>query len=129
MKMMKKIVTGFATASAMMLGAATLPLIAPNFAISQAVAADAKTLTDQAKSSGAVGERADGYLGVVSSASSELQAAVDEINIRRKAVYARLAQQQNVSISVVAALSGEKLIGKAPSGQKIMSSSGSWTTK
>lgn len=127
--MIKKLMAGFAGGAALVLGAATLPLIAPNFAISEAVAADAKTLVDQAKASGKVGERADGYLGVVSSAPSELQAAVDEINIRRKAVYSRLAEQQNVSVSVIAALSGEKLMGKAAPGEKIMTASGSWTTK
>ena len=70
----------------------------------------AKSIVDQAKTSGTVGERLDGYLGLVSgSASASVQAAMNEINIRRKSVYTKLARAQNVSVEVVAALSGEKL--------------------
>ena len=87
----------------------------------------AKTVVDQAKMDGLVGERLDGYLGLVdASASADVQAAMNEINIRRKSVYTKLARAQNVSVEVVAALSGEKLTGKALPGQKIMLTEGVW---
>lgn len=87
----------------------------------------AKAIVDQAKMDGLVGERLDGYLGLVdASASADVQAAMNEINIRRKSVYTKLARAQNVSVEVVAALSGEKLTAKALPGQKIMLGDGVW---
>ncbi len=91
--------------------------------------ADAKSTVDAAKARGEVGERIDGYLGVVSSASADVRAAVDEINIGRKTVYRNLARDQNVEIKVVARLTGEKLIAQAPGGQYIMDDTGSWSRK
>ncbi len=91
--------------------------------------ASAKTVVDQAKRDGLVGERIDGYLGVVGAGlSAPIQAAVNEINIRRKSAYTKLARQQNVSVEVVAALSGEKLAAKALAGTKTMDASGAWST-
>ncbi len=89
----------------------------------------AKTTIDQAKNDGLIGERLDGYLGLVeASAPANVQAAMNEINIRRKSVYTKLARAQNVSVEVVAALSGEKLTAKALPGQKIMLANGVWQT-
>ena len=88
---------------------------------------NAKAVVDQAKRDGFVGERIDGYLGLVTGyASKEVQAAVNEINIRRKSVYTNLARSQNVSVDVVAALSGEKLVAKAAPGTNVMDASGVW---
>jgi uncharacterized protein YdbL (DUF1318 family) len=87
----------------------------------------AKAVVDQAKLDGFVGERIDGYLGLVTGyASAEVQAAVNEINIRRKSVYTNLARSQNVSVDVVAALSGEKLVAKAAPGTNVMDANGVW---
>ena len=41
-----------------------------------------------ARSSGQVGEKMDGYLAIVGSATPELQRLVSDINIKRRAVYA-----------------------------------------
>ncbi len=91
--------------------------------------ADAKSTVDAAKARGEVGERIDGYLGVVSTASADVRAAVDEINIGRKTVYRNLARDQNVEIKVVARLTGEKLVAQASRGQYVMTDSGSWSKK
>ena len=89
----------------------------------------AKTTVDQAKNDGLIGERIDGYLGFVgASVPANVQAAMNEINIRRKSVYTKLARAQNVSVEVVAALSGEKLTAKALPGHKVMLANGVWQT-
>lgn len=127
--MIKTLLSGVAGLAVLGVGVATLPVVMPSSLVSAAHAADSKSVVTAAKARGEVGERADGYLGVVGSASNDVVAAVDDINIQRKSVYTRLASQQNVSVSVVAALSGEKLLAKAKPGEKIMTSSGNWTTK
>ena len=55
----------------------------------------------QGKSQGLVGERLDGYIGAVSSASPEVQQLVSEVNRARKAEYLKIASQNGQPISVV----------------------------
>ncbi|HEX8641797.1 MAG TPA: YdbL family protein [Allosphingosinicella sp.] len=55
------------------------------------------------RASGAVGEQADGYMGVVGSASADVRAQVDQINIQRRARYTELASQRGATIEEVAA--------------------------
>ena len=125
MKMTTKFISAV-LAFALIGGAAVIP---GSFVPSAYAQSSAKTTIDQAKNDGLVGERIDGYLGLVSaSAPADVQAAMNEINIRRKSLYTKLARAQNVSIEVVAALSGEKLTSKAKPGQKIMLADGVWQT-
>jgi uncharacterized protein YdbL (DUF1318 family) len=55
------------------------------------------------RASGQAGEQADGYLGVVGSASGDLRSQVDAVNIKRRAVYTDLAAKRGVKIEEVAA--------------------------
>ena len=55
--------------------------------------------------------------------------AMNESNIRRKALYTRKALQENLQVEVIAAVFGEKQILKATPGQKVMNASGGWETK
>jgi uncharacterized protein YdbL (DUF1318 family) len=57
----------------------------------------------QLRASGAVGEQADGYLGLVGSASADVRAQMDSINIQRRAAYTRLASQRGATIEEVGA--------------------------
>jgi uncharacterized protein YdbL (DUF1318 family) len=57
----------------------------------------------QLRASGVVGEQADGYLGLVGSASAEIRAQMDSINIQRRARYTELATQRGATIEEVAA--------------------------
>ena len=88
------------------------------FTVLMAVTAGAFAVDlDQAKADGLVGERADGYLGlVVTNASSEVKALVEEINAKRKAQYARIAERNGIDVGEVAVLAGRKTIEKTPSG-------------
>ena len=105
------------------------------FVVTQAPAAEAqsagaKATVDAAKSAGVIGESVAGYLAVVSGANPTpaQRAAMDEINIGRKAVYTDLARQQNVAVAVVAAVTGEKLVAKAAPGERVLLKDGSWST-
>ena len=51
-----------------------------------------------ARSSGAIGEKPDGYLGYVTSPSPAIKALVEDINIKRKAAYTRKAQETNSTV-------------------------------
>ena len=96
---------------------------------SAAVAASA--LVENAKDQCIVGEQADGYLGVVdgASASAELQREIRDINQQRKTVYSNLAKRNGVTIEVAAAVTAEKLMNQATSGQCIRLSSGDWVKR
>lgn len=121
-----KIITAAFSATLLMGGMAMLAITTPT---ATAQVGAAKKVVDTAKSQGIVGETIDGYLGLVSSsASAEVQAAVNEINIRRKSVYTSLARQKGTSPENVAGVSGEKLIAKARPGEKIRVNNGEWQT-
>lgn len=81
---------------------------------------------DAAKEQGQVGERIDGFLGVVSNAEPSVVRRVDEINARRRAVYADLAAREGVNLSDVARLTGERLVAAEPSGHFVLDDSGQW---
>ena len=115
---------------------ALVPAWAPN-AMAQAAnsqtastqAASAKSIVDQAKTDILVGEKLNGYLDFVTpDVSAEIRAAVNEINIKRKSIYTRLAREQSVGVSDVAGLTGEKLVAKAKPNEMIMLGDNQWRT-
>lgn len=83
---------------------------------------------DQAKSQGLVGERQDGYLGVVSG-GAEAEALVKSINNQRRAVYQESAAKNGTSQAAVEAVAGQKAQSLTPAGQYIQGSNGSWVKK
>ncbi len=81
-----------------------------------------------AKSQGLVGEKADGYLGVIKS-SPEVQALVARINKARRQYYEDVAKRNGTSVDIVEKLAGKKAIDKTPSGQFVQLPPGSWVRK
>jgi uncharacterized protein YdbL (DUF1318 family) len=83
---------------------------------------------DDAKDSCQIGERIDGYLGVVDGASPPEAALrrMREINQARANAYADLARRNGVTVEVTAKVAAEKLINKAPSGHCVQNESGEW---
>ncbi len=125
---MNKILAG-AVASIVMFGGGMFA-VQSVFAPTAMAQSSAKAVVDNAIASGIVGETASGYLALISgSASPEIVNAMNEINIGRKSLYTRLAREQNVTVEVVAALTGEKQITKTAPGTKYMNSRGAWVTK
>jgi len=85
---------------------------------------------DAAKAYGWVGERPDGFIGLVSaSAPPAAKQLVDEINIRRRQKYIVIARQNGTVFDAVAALAGAKLIERTPPGQYVMTVDGVWQKK
>ena len=85
---------------------------------------------DDAKAAGQVGERSDGSLGVVNpSAPTPVHELVARINRGRAKHYAAIAEKTGTSAAKVAALAGQKLIARTPTGQYYMDASGSWVQR
>ena len=105
--------------------AALLLLTMPAFAD---LASD-KAAVDAAKAAGTVGEQADGYLGIVSSADGAVTAAVNEINNGRRGVYAQTAAKSGVTPDAAGQATGAQLIAKVPGGQYFKPLGGAWTKK
>lgn len=83
---------------------------------------------DEAKAKGFVGERQDGYLGVVSG-GAEAEALAKSINNQRRAVYQSSAAKNGTSQAAVEAVAGQKAQSLTPAGQYIQGSNGSWVKK
>ena len=84
---------------------------------------------EAARSSGAVGEKMDGYLGIVGSGSAQLRRLVDDINIKRRAVYVTKAQAAKSTVEEYALTSGCINISRTAPGEKYQAPDGSWKTR
>jgi uncharacterized protein YdbL (DUF1318 family) len=85
---------------------------------------------DAAKAAGQVGERPDGYVGVVdANAPPDVRQMVESVNAKRRAEYARIAKQNGTPVDAVAALAGQKLIERTPPGQYVMGVDVRWVKK
>ena len=96
-------------------------------ALAMPIASWAVTLPD-AKAAGMVGEKPDGYLGVVKD-SAEAQALADDINAKRKAAYEGIASKTGQAVEVVEKLAGEKALNKTEPGNFIKYPDGTWHKK
>lgn len=81
-----------------------------------------------ARTSGAVGEKADGYVAALQP-SAEVNALVSEVNAKRKAEYQRISEQNNQPVDVVARLAVPQIVSGLPGGAKYQDASGSWKVK
>jgi uncharacterized protein YdbL (DUF1318 family) len=71
-----------------------------------------------ARAGGLIGEQADGYLGFVKPPSADVKAAVDAVNIKRRAIYTDIAAKQNATVQEVAAARAcEQLASRVAPGQ------------
>lgn len=82
-----------------------------------------------ARSAGQVGEMPTGYLGIVGASTPELKRIVDDINIKRKAVYAERAQAQHATVEEYAFTTGCKLVMQTQPGEKYQTPDGSWQVR
>lgn len=82
-----------------------------------------------ARASGTVGEKIDGYLGVVGAGSPALQAVVNDINIKRRALYSQKAQAAAATLDEYALTAGCQAILATKPGEKYQAPDGSWQTR
>jgi uncharacterized protein YdbL (DUF1318 family) len=108
-----------------------MPLLAA-FAATVLSAAPALAQRDPAyaaaRAAGQVGEQPDGYLGVVGSATAELQALVNNINIQRKKQYTAQAASGS-TVQQMAFVTGCNLILRSAPGEKYQAPDGRWLTR
>ncbi|TWH64078.1 hypothetical protein LX59_02752 [Azomonas agilis] len=88
---------------------------------------DAMSALGTAKASGLVGEKPDGYLGVVTS-TPQAQEITTLINQARRAEYQRIAQQNGTRLQDVEVIAGQKAIDKTTAGHYIQRN-GAWVKK
>ena len=84
---------------------------------------------EAARSSGQVGEKMDGYLGIVGAETAELKRLVNDINIKRRAVYAEKAQAANATLEEYSLTAGCIAISRTTPGEKYQAPDGSWKTR
>lgn len=82
-----------------------------------------------ARDAGQVGEKTDGYIGIVGSASPQLERIVRDINIKRRAVYAEKAQAANATLEEYALTAGCIAIARTRPGERYQLPSGEWATR
>lgn len=84
---------------------------------------------DNARKAGQVGEKMDGYLGIVGASNPTLERMVNDINIRRKAVYTQNAPGARATVEEFAFGAGCKNIRDTVPGEKYQAPNGSWQTR
>jgi uncharacterized protein len=96
-------------------------------AVSLAAHASAQTpAVDAARASGALGERYDGYIGIVAPVSAAVRSQVAAINIRRRSLYSNLAARRGVSPQDVGIAAGCQLLARVGVGEAYMWAGGGW---
>jgi uncharacterized protein YdbL (DUF1318 family) len=87
-------------------------------------------LLGQAKADSQVGEKPDGYLGLVDENASEMiKKMVIDTNERRKSRYEDVALRRGSSLESVLEVAGKKLAGLAKPGDLLLDANGIWTKK
>ncbi len=81
---------------------------------------------DEAKTRGLLGEQPDGYLGFVSTSTSEVNALKNNINLQRQALYENIAKKNGTEINAVQQLAGKKAIEKASKGEYVKLPNAQW---
>ncbi|KKC27808.1 YdbL family protein [Sphingomonas sp. SRS2] len=104
-----------------MIAAAVLAVASPVLA--------ADPIVEAALSSGKVGEQWDGYIGFVSAPSGDLKAAVDAINIKRRAGYTQIAAARNVTVDQFAQTTACSTLRSVKAGQVYKLKDGGWRTR
>lgn len=82
-----------------------------------------------ARAAGQIGEKMDGYLGIVGSATPALRALVDDLNIKRRANYTTRAQAQRATVEEYAFTQGCILIARTVPGERYQAPDGTWNTR
>ena len=116
--------TGF-TRAALALSAAALAFSG----IAAPASAQRDPAYEAARASGKVGEKMDGYLGIVGGADAALRRLVDDLNIKRRAVFADKAKAANATLEEYAFTAGCIAIARTAPGEKYQAPDGSWQTR
>ncbi len=105
-----------------LLGAVALGLAMP-------VLAQRDPAYEAARENGSIGEKPDGYLGIVSGGDAQLQKLVADINLKRKQVYTQRASAEGSTVEQFAFTAGCNTIARTAPGEKYQAPDGSWKTR
>lgn len=105
----------------LLLAASLVAVAAPVGAQSSPAAAVA-----EAKARGLVGERYDGYVGLVMEAGPMLRHQVQAINIRRRSIYSQFATARRVGLQEVGITAGCQLLGTVGVGEQYLGTDNQW---
>ncbi|MBF0590054.1 MAG: YdbL family protein [Magnetococcales bacterium] len=84
----------------------------------------------QAKSAGILGEKPNGYVGVVApNAPPSARQMAKRINQKRRAKYQEISRRNGAPLSSIEAMVGKKLQGRVQPGEFYMTPSGSWVKR
>jgi len=83
---------------------------------------------DEARRQGLVGERRDGYVGVVQGGPG-VQDLVERINAQRRQEYERVANDTGAPLAAVEGRAAEQLINRLESGWYYQNAEGQWVRK
>ena len=103
-----------------------IKLFIATLCILMTAAAFAATLGD-AKKQGLVGEKDNGYVGIIVD-SAQTRQLVDSVNAKRKAKYLELAKKNKITLTQVEKLAAEKTYAKTRAGNYIWKG-GRWVKK
>lgn len=81
---------------------------------------------DELRASGAVGERFDGFAQALKSSAGD---AVEQVNAKRRQIYADRAASEGVSPDQIGRVYAKQISAKAPQGTKILQEDGAWISK
>jgi uncharacterized protein len=106
-------------------------LVVAGLAVSAPALAQRDPAYEAARQSGQVGEKMDGYLGVVGSQPAAIRNLVDDLNIKRRANYAQRAQAARppATLEEYAFTQGCILIARTTPGEKYQAPDGTWQTR
>ncbi len=117
-KLGKSAIAAIGMGAAVLLGVVAAPVLAQRDPAYEA-----------ARASGQVGEKMDGYLGIVGAETPELRALVRDNYNRRLRVYAEQAQANSVTLEEYAFTAGCIAILRTVPGEKYQAPDGSWQTR
>ena len=106
-------------------------LLVAGLAVASPALAQRDPAYEAARQAGKVGEKMDGYLGVVGSQSAAIRDLVADLNIKRRANYAERAQAARppATLEEYAFTQGCILIARTTPGEKYQAPDGSWQTR
>jgi len=116
--------TGF-TRAVLAVSAAALALSG----VASPAAAQRDPAYEAARAQGTIGEKMDGYLAVIGSGDAALRRLVDDLNIKRRAVYADKAKAASATLEEYAFTAGCIAISRTAAGEKYQAPDGSWQTR
>lgn len=85
---------------------------------------------DEAKAAGQIGEKQDGYIGLVqASVPADVVALVESVNAQRRVRYEQIAAENGIPVSEVAKLAFTRAFENTRAGHFVEASPGQWMRK